>query len=132
MHSLGRQELQDIIRGRLSRTMIYLQRYSKELPKYLTHIRNKIEHPISELHILIQQITDQPYRRAVPSYSPPEEGIPDDMDYFALALNEIKTALIYFKQRKGTDLFKELSDYYLEQKISSIIHQLETLQKKLP
>ena len=131
MHSLGRQELQDIILGRLSRTMIYLQRYSKDLPKYLSHIRNTLEHPISELHILIQQITDQPYRHAVPSYSPPEGGIPYDMDYFALALNEIRTALIYFTQRKMSDLFKELSDYYLEQKISSIIHQLEIIQNEL-
>ncbi len=131
MDHLDKEKLQDIIRGRLSRTMIYLQRYNKELPKYLSHLRNKLEHPISELHIIIQQITDKPYRRAVPSYSPPEGGVPEDMDYFLLAFNEIKTAFIYFTQRKATDLFKELSDYYLEQKISNIIEQLERIQKEL-
>ena len=121
--------LKDIIRARLSRTIIYLRRYVKELPNHLIQLRHKFEHPVSELQILVQQLSPILKLENPPAFPLPEGGIPEDVNYFDLALNEMKTALIYFKQRENEEIFKELKDYYLEQKLTKIIQDLEELEK---
>lgn len=129
--ALERKVLKDIIRARIARTIMYLQRFLKEMPKRLLPMRHKFEHPISGLHILVQQLSPTIKLGNPPSFSPPEGGIPDEINYFDLALNELKTALLYFKQRESDEVFKEIQDYYLEQKLSKIINDLEELKKEL-
>ncbi|MHA1649100.1 MAG: hypothetical protein ACTSYB_02810 [Candidatus Helarchaeota archaeon] len=122
-------DLKELIRARLARTKMYLQQYIKELPNYLSPLRHSFEHILSKIHILIQQLSPELKLNDLQFYtSPPKGGIPDEIDYFDLALNEIKTAFLYFKQRKVENIFKEISDYYLEQKISKIIQELEKLR----
>ena len=122
--------LKDIIRARLSRTITYLRRFIQDLPKHLIQLRHKFEHPISDLQILIQQLSPFLKLEIPPSFPLPEGGIPEDLNYFDLALNEMKTALIYFKQRENDEIFKEIKDYYLEQKLTKIIQDLENLEKR--
>ncbi|MHA1426824.1 MAG: hypothetical protein ACTSQI_12625 [Candidatus Helarchaeota archaeon] len=106
---LNRDDLQEIIRARLSRTKIYLEHYRNALPNHYSNLKNLLAHPISELHILIQYLSNQPYR-----------------------CNEIKTALIYFQQRTIVDLFKEISDFHLEQKVLKVIYALEGIKQQIP
>ena len=54
--------------------------------------------------------------------------IKSDINYFELALNEIKTAKQYFIQSKSREIFKEIQAFYLEQKLSKIIKQLEEIK----
>ncbi|MFX1293669.1 MAG: hypothetical protein ACFFD2_02245 [Promethearchaeota archaeon] len=124
----NKKNIREIIQARLSRTQIYLQRYLQELPKYLTNLRHKFEHPLSELHVIVQQLSPRLKPDNAPLYFLPEGGIPEDIDYLELALNEIKTSLLYFKLRKTNEIFEGIRDYYLEQKLSGIIQQLETLK----
>jgi hypothetical protein len=129
--SLIKEHLKEIICARLSRSIIYLRRYSEDLPNYLLPIRHKFEHPLSELHILLQQLSSTPQFKPIPTYLPPKNGIPEDINYFDLALNEIKTALIYYQQRESSESFQDLQDYYLEQKLTQIINQLEEIEKTI-
>ncbi len=129
--SLIKEHLKEIICARLSRTIIYLRRYSEDLPSYLLSIRHKLEHPLSELHILIQQLSPAPQIKPFPAYYPPKNGIPADINYFDLALNEIKTAFIYYQQRESSESFQDLQDYYFEQKLTHIINQLEEIEKTI-
>ncbi|NVM55965.1 MAG: hypothetical protein HWN66_19870 [Candidatus Helarchaeota archaeon] len=130
--ALNQEILKDIIRARLSRTIIYLRRFVKELPKHLIHLRHKFEHPLSSLQILVNQLSTPLRLDSLPSIPPPEGGIPEEVNYFDLALNEMKTALLYFKQRDNNGIFKEIQDYYLEQKLTKIIKDLEELEKSFP
>ena len=125
------KNLKEIIRARISRTIIYLQRFIKELPKYLLHLRHKFDHPLSELHILTQQLSPYPKLDPLRAHPLPEGGIPEDISYFEMALNEIKTALLYLKQREIGLVFQEIRDYYLEQKIAKIIKTLEEIAEEL-
>ncbi len=130
MH-LNHEILKDIVRVRISRAIIYLQQFVKEIPKYLLKIRHKFEHPISELHILIQQLIPPIKLKNLPSFPFPEGGIADDINYFDFALNELKTALQYFKLREPGEVFTEIQDYYLEQKLAKIVGELEGLKQSL-
>ncbi len=129
---LDTKVLKDIIRARLARTIVYLQRYSEELPKYLLHLRHKFEHPLKSLQILIRQLSPKLSLDKAVHFQMPEGGIPEDINYYELALNELKTALIYFQQRKNDEIFKELRNYYLEQKLVKSINDLEDLKESLP
>ncbi|MHA1357428.1 MAG: hypothetical protein ACTSRC_04895 [Candidatus Helarchaeota archaeon] len=129
---LNRDDLQEIIRARLSRTKIYLEHYRNALPNHYSNLKNLLAHPISELHILIQYLSNQPYRCNLPFYPLSKGRIPADVSYFELALNEIKTALIYFQQRTIVDLFKEISDFHLEQKVLKVISALEGIKLQIP
>ncbi|MHA1266277.1 MAG: hypothetical protein ACTSRS_13675 [Candidatus Helarchaeota archaeon] len=123
--------IKELIRARIIRTIIYLQKYVKELPKYQLQLRHKFQHPILNLEILAKQLSC-PLKLSKPSSYPlPEGGIPEDINYFELALNELKTAYQYFKLRPREELFRELEDYYLEQKLLKIIGDLKALQEEL-
>lgn len=129
--ALNPSVLKDIIRARISRTIIYLQRFMKEVPKYLVNLRHKFDHPLSGLQIILNQLSSPVRLDHQPSFPPPEGGIPEEVNYFDLALNELKTALLYFKQRENDEVFKGLGDYYLEQKLAKIIKELEDLEGEI-
>ena len=129
---LDNEVLKEIIRARLARTIAYLQRFSKGLPRYLLHLRHKFKHPIKSLQILIQQLSPTLRLDNSTRFQMPEGGIPEEVDYFDLASNELRTALIYFQQRKNNKVFEEIQDYYLEQKLTKIISDLEEIRKDLP
>lgn len=128
---LDNKVLKEIIRARLARTIAYLQRFSEGLPRYLLHLRHKFEHPIKSLQILIQQLSPTLRLDNSARFQMPEGGIPEEVDYFDLASNELRTALIYFQQRKNNKVFEEIQDYYLEQKLTKIISNLEEIRKDL-
>jgi len=126
--NLDNEDLKEIIIARLSRTLIYLQRYLKEIPKHLIGVQHKFEHLISELNILIQQLSPSLNLDFFSTFLPPKNSLPEDINYFELALNEIKTAKQYFIQSKSREIFKEIQAFYLEQKLSKIIKQLEEIK----
>ena len=125
----NQEDLKGIIRARISRTITYLQQYLKDLPKYQIQLHHQFEHPISELKILLREL---PPRLTLDPYSTtslPQGGIPEDINYLDLALNEIKTAFLYLKQRENDQVFAEIRDYYLEQKLDKIIQELTEIIK---
>ena len=128
---LDKENLREIIRARLARTRIYLEKFLKDLPMHLVELRHRLEHPISELYILIQQLLHKIDLTTPPPISLPEGVIPEDINYFDLALNEIKTALLYFKQRDTNEIFEEIQDYYLEQKLSRILKRLKDFKESI-
>jgi len=44
----------------------------------------------------------------------------------------MQSALIYFQQRTIVDLFKEISDFHLEQKVLKVIYALEGIKQQIP
>ncbi|HUX98131.1 MAG TPA: hypothetical protein VMV49_01135 [Candidatus Deferrimicrobium sp.] len=124
-------DLREIIRARIARTMIYLERYSKELPNYLMQVRHKLQHPLSDLNILNQELSSPVKLKSFPTPPLPEVGIPEEVNFLDLALNEIKTALKYFKQREFNEPFAEIQDYHFEQRLTRIIQQLEEIQTEI-
>ncbi len=128
MDQLNSDELINIIIARLRRTQIYLQYFLKDLPTYLIQLRHKLEHPLSELHILLQHLSPHLKLEKFPSFVPTYGLRPDDISYLELALNELETALSYLLQSNKTDLFEKLDDLHLEQRLKTIIQQLEKIK----
>lgn len=123
--------LRELIIARINRTISYLERFRNSIPKFLIPLKHKFEHPISRLKILSKQLTGLPRTSYFPTDPLPEGGIPEDVNYFDMALNELKTALHYFQLRTENDLFFELADIYLEQKLLKLVTDLEALGKEI-
>ena len=128
---LDSEEFEEIIYNRLIRTRMYLQEYIKQLPKYLLALRHKFEHPLSELHILIQQLAPNSQFETDSHLMPIKTEFLQDLNFFDLALNEIKTALKYLEQRENTEFFQEIWKEELERKITHIIQVLESTKKNI-
>lgn len=125
---LGLEEFQEIIYTRLVRTKMYLQEYIKHLPRYLMALRHKFEHPLSELHILTQQLVPESAFENDLHLMDIKTDIPQNLNYFDLALNEIKTALEYIEKRENNQIFQEIWNEELKRKITRIIRALEDIK----
>lgn len=128
---LGSEDFKEVILARFIRTKTYLQEYIKQIPTYLMVLRHKFEHPLSELHILIQQLV--PYSKFENNLylRNSKNGISQDFNYFDLALNEIKTALKYLKKKKNIEVFQEMGNEELDRKITQIIRVLEGIKSEI-
>jgi len=129
--ALGLEELKMIIYTRLIRSKIYLQEYIKQLPGLLISLRHKFEHPLSEIHILIQQLA--PYFKFEDNLYPipNKTEISQDLNYFDLTLNEIKTILKYLEKTRNIQIFQEIWNEDLEEKIKQIIQVLENIKNNV-
>jgi hypothetical protein len=127
---LNPDEFRDLIYMKLIRAKRYLQEYSKELPRYLMALRHRVDHPLSELHILLQQLSPDSNFEEDSLFTPSKIGITDDLSFLDLALNEIRTILNFLTEKKREPVFRELQNYDLEQKLAYIIQSLEEVKKR--
>lgn len=128
---LNFDEFKDLIYTKLVRAKKYLQEYSKDLPRYLTVLRHRVEHPLSELHILLQQLAPYSNFEDDSLFTPSKIGITGDLSFLDLALNEMRTILNFLTEEKRATVFQELQNYDLEQKLAQIIQSLEELKKSI-
>ena len=128
---LGSEDFKEIILARFIRTKTYLQEYIKQIPIYLMVLRHKFEHPLSELHILTQQLVPYSEFEVNLHLIDSKSGISQDLNYFNLALNEIKTALKYLKKKKNVEVFQEMGNEELDRKITQIIRILEGIKSEI-
>ena len=128
---LGSEDFKEIILARFIRTKTYLQEYIKQIPTYLMVLRHKFEHPLSELHILTQQLVPYSEFEVNLHLIDSKSGISQDLNYFDLALNEIKTALKYLKKKKNVEVFQEMGNEELDRKITQIIRILEGIKSEI-
>ncbi|MDD1778108.1 MAG: hypothetical protein LUQ65_08045 [Candidatus Helarchaeota archaeon] len=127
---LNFDEFKDLIYMKLVRAQKYLQEYSKELPRYLM-VRHRVEHPLSELHILLQQLSNYSNIEAESLLRPSKIGIAADLSFLDLALNEIRTILNFLTEKKREAIFPELRNEDLEQKLIQITQSLEEIRKNI-
>jgi hypothetical protein len=128
---LNFDEFRDLIYAKLIRAKRYLQEYSKEVPRYLMALRHKVDHPLSELHILLQQLSPDSNFKEDPLFTPSKIGISDDLSFLDLALNEIRTILNFLTAKKRESVFRELENYDFEQRLTQIMQSLEKIKKNI-
>lgn len=129
--NLNIDDFRDFIHSKLSRVKKYLQEYSKELPKYLLALRHKLDHPLSQIHILLQQLAMDTDEKVESLFTPIKIWIGEDLNFLDLALDEIRTILILLTEKKREPIFQGLQNDDLKQRLTQIIQSLEEIKKKV-
>ena len=128
---LNFDDFRDLFYTKLVRVKKYLQEYRKELPRYLLALRHRLDHPLSEIHILFQQLSMDSNFEVDALFPPSKIGITADLNFLDLALNEIRTILYFVTEKKSEPIFRGLQNYDLEQKLTQIMQSLEEIKKSI-